>query len=62
MCYYSIDKYRLSQKMGQPSHYNIQMRLEILNVTEADFGVYKCMAKNSQGRSNSDITLYGECV
>lgn len=38
------------------------MKLKILNVTALDFGTYKCMAKNSQGDSNSDITLYGKKI
>ena len=35
------------------------MKLRIHNVSAADFGTYRCMAKNSQGQTSGDIELYG---
>ncbi len=36
------------------------MRLTIHNLTEEDFGTYRCLAKNSQGESDGIIKFYGE--
>ena len=35
------------------------MKLKIHNVSESDFGTYRCLAKNSQGETTGDIELYG---
>ncbi len=53
-------KYEFSTVSGDPSFYNIQMKLKIQNVTENDFGKYYCLAKNSQGETQGEIALYGE--
>jgi hypothetical protein len=53
-------KFELSQVSGQPSFYNIQMKLKVLNVTEEDLGTFRCLAKNSQGETSGEINLYGQ--
>lgn len=52
-------KYDLEATEGKPAFYNIRMKLRIYNVSEADFGTYRCLAKNSQGETTGDIELYG---
>lgn len=34
------------------------MRLNIFNVQQSDYGIYKCHAKNSRGEIESSIRLY----
>ena len=36
------------------------MRLKIRSVGLADFGAYKCVAKNSLGETDGTIKLYGK--
>ena len=36
------------------------MKLKIHNITENDFGKYRCLAKNSQGETKGEIELYGK--
>ena len=36
------------------------MKLSIHNVSAADFGTYRGMAKNSQGQTTGDIEIYGK--
>ena len=52
-------KYDTETVEGTPAFYNIRMKLRIHNVSAADFGTYRCMAKNSQGETTGDIELYG---
>lgn len=52
-------KYEFEQVEGKPAFYNIRMKLRIYNVSVADFGTYRCLAKNSQGETTGDIELYG---
>ena len=52
-------KYEMEQIEGNPAFYNIRMKLKIYNVSMADFGNYRCLAKNSQGETTGDIELYG---
>ena len=52
-------KYELTQISGKPSFYNVQMKIRISNVSEADFGLWRCLAKNSQGETSGEIKLYG---
>ena len=35
------------------------MKIRISNVSEADFGLWRCLAKNSQGETSGEIKLYG---
>ena len=56
---FSPGKYDTELVEGQPAFYNIRMKLRIHNVSVADFGTYRCMAKNSQGQTTGDIELYG---
>lgn len=51
-------KYEFVEKVGSPNFYNTHMTLRILNVTERDFGKYQCLAKNSQGDTKGEISLY----
>ena len=57
--FFSEGKYHFEQVNGEPSFYNILMKLKIYNITEADFGTYRCLAKNSQGETSGEISLYG---
>ncbi|ENN77838.1 hypothetical protein YQE_05677, partial [Dendroctonus ponderosae] len=38
--------------------YKVHMKLTIRNVNTADFGAYKCVAKNSLGETDGTIKLY----
>lgn len=51
-------KYELTQISGKPSFYNVQMKIRISNVSEDDFGLWRCLAKNSQGETSGEIKLY----
>ena len=35
------------------------MKIRISNVSEDDFGLWRCLAKNSQGETSGEIKLYG---
>ena len=59
ICHYREGKYELTQISGKPSFYNVQMKIRISNVSEADFGLWRCLAKNSQGETSGEIKLYG---
>lgn len=39
--------------------YRIHMRLTIRDLSQADFGNYKCISKNSLGETEGSIRLYG---
>lgn len=38
--------------------YKVVMKLTIVDVDVADFGTYKCVAKNSLGETDGSIKLY----
>lgn len=40
--------------------YSTQMKLTIRNLSNRDFGSYKCISKNSLGDAEGSIHLYGE--
>lgn len=40
--------------------YNKYMMLKIKNITKEDFGLYKCIAKNSLGETDGIIKLDGK--
>ena len=42
--------------------YTIFMRLKIRNITNRDFGTYRCVARNSLGESDGAIKLYGKKI
>ena len=52
-------KYEIEEESGEPSFYNTLMKLKIHNITESDFGLYQCLAKNSQGETSGEISIYG---
>ena len=52
-------KYQMEEEKGRPHFYNKLMILYIHNVTQEDFGTYKCLAKNSQGETSGEIDLNG---
>lgn len=41
--------------------YRVVMKLTIRPMRPDDFGVYKCVAKNSLGESEETITVDGKC-
>lgn len=41
--------------------YKVIMKLNIRSVGPADFGSYKCVAKNSLGETDGTIKLYSKC-
>jgi len=51
-------KYKFEEIVGEPSFYNNLMKLKIFNITSSDFGTYSCLAKNSQGETSGEISLY----
>ena len=61
LCLFSRpNRYEFDQVEGKPAFYNIRMKLKIHNITENDFGKYRCLAKNSQGETKGEIELYGK--
>ncbi|XP_025831958.1 neurotrimin-like isoform X2 [Agrilus planipennis] len=50
-------KYHTENIIGNPA-YKTHMRLTINNIQEADFGAYKCVAKNPRGETDGSIRLY----
>uniref|UniRef100_A0A2S2PQH1 Neurotrimin n=1 Tax=Schizaphis graminum TaxID=13262 RepID=A0A2S2PQH1_SCHGA len=50
-------KYKAMSIQGVPS-YKVQMKLTIVDVSQTDYGVYKCVAKNSRGETDGTIRLY----
>lgn len=50
------DKY---EALSSDDSYRVYMRLKIRSVGLADFGAYKCVAKNSLGETDGTIKLYG---
>lgn len=58
---YLIDKILSGNKYKQDifEHvYKVVMKLTIVDVDIADFGAYKCVAKNSLGETDGTIKLY----
>ena len=53
-------KYQIEEEEGRPRFYNKLMKLHIHNITQEDFGKYKCSAKNSQGEASGEIELNGK--
>lgn len=51
-------KFELKREDGEPSFYNVVMKLIIYNITDADFRTYRCLAKNPQGETSGEISLY----
>ena len=51
------DKY---EAVSSDDSYRVYMRLKIRSVGLADFGAYKCVAKNSLGETDGTIKLYGK--
>ncbi|XP_049814718.1 lachesin-like isoform X1 [Schistocerca nitens] len=57
MIHDSAGKYSISNTAGSPA-YKTHMRLSIMNIREADYGTYKCVAKNPRGETDGTIRLY----
>lgn len=53
------NKYKAVSIQGIPT-YKVQMKLTIVDVSQTDYGVYKCVAKNSRGETDGTIRLYSE--
>lgn len=51
-------KYRVFQQDSAP--YTNVITLNISNIEETDYGLYKCVAKNERGTTSGLLTLYGE--
>ncbi|XP_014204982.1 lachesin-like [Copidosoma floridanum] len=51
------DQYRVMSTPEKPS-YKTNMTLTIVNVQQADYGMYKCVAKNPRGETEGTIRLY----
>ncbi|KAG5682113.1 hypothetical protein PVAND_011492 [Polypedilum vanderplanki] len=54
---YDSQKYKTEVASSSPSYKSI-MRLTIYNIQHSDFGIYKCVAKNPRGETESSIRLY----
>lgn len=50
---------RADTSVGTPS-YKTHMKLTIFSVSMADYGMYKCVAKNPRGETDGTIRLYGK--
>lgn len=50
-------KYQITE---QVEGYRTRMRLRVLEVTEKDFGAFKCVAKNTLGEKEGFIRVYGK--
>ena len=44
------------------SNYKLDLKLHIKNVQEEDYGMYKCLSKNSHGDNEGSIQLYSEII
>lgn len=55
----SGDKY---EAVSSDDSYRVYMRLKIRSVGLADYGAYKCVAKNSLGETDGTIKLYGTLI
>lgn len=51
--------YSADTSVGTPS-YKTHMKLTIFSVSMADYGMYKCVAKNPRGETDGTIRLYGK--
>ena len=40
-------------------NYRLQSSLTIYNIRKDDYGMYKCVSKNSLGETESNVRLYG---
>ncbi|XP_065165416.1 lachesin-like isoform X2 [Atheta coriaria] len=50
-------KYSTANVVGSPA-YKTHMTLTIANIQQADYGTYKCVAKNPRGETDGTIRLY----
>ena len=44
------------------SNYKLDLHLHIKNIQEEDYGMYKCLSKNSHGDNEGSIQLYSELI
>ena len=44
------------------SNYKLDLKLHIKNVQEEDYGMYKCLSKNSHGDNEGSIQLYSKII
>lgn len=56
---YGTHEYSADTSVGTPS-YKTHMKLTIFSVSMADYGMYKCVAKNPRGETDGTIRLYGK--
>lgn len=52
-------KYSTANVVGSPA-YKTHMTLTIANIQQADYGTYKCVAKNPRGETDGTIRLYSK--
>ena len=43
-------------------NYRLHSRLTVYELRGTDFGVYKCVSKNSLGETESTVRLYGKII
>ena len=55
MLNYNVNR---TEVISSTPSYKSVMRLNIFNVQQSDYGIYKCIVKNSRGEIESSIRLY----
>ena len=46
--------------MFEVEDYKLHSRLTIFDIEKEDYGMYKCVSKNSLGETESTLRLYGK--
>ncbi|KAK3890804.1 hypothetical protein Pcinc_005276 [Petrolisthes cinctipes] len=55
------NKYQIKETpQNKELPYRTNMKLTIANITQEDYGNYKCVTKNSKGETDGKISLYGK--
>ncbi len=55
-----LDEIKVMMLRAQVEDYKLHSRLTIFDIEKEDFGMYKCVSKNSLGETESTLRLYGE--